>query len=46
MVAKIVDTFLNRFDRNTLTLQLPQAIEHLKCNDGDTKLEMVLSNSL
>ena len=46
MVAQIVDTLNSRFDRNTLTLQLPDALEHLKGKEKGAMMEMVLSNTL
>ena len=44
MVADITNTLENRFDRNTLSLKIPAAFEHLKGNDAN--FEMVTSNTL
>ena len=44
MVADITNTLVNRFDRNTLSLKIPAAFEHLKGNDAN--FEMVTSNTL
>ena len=44
MVKDISNTLINRFDRNTLSLKIPAAFEHLKGNDAN--FEMVTSNTL
>ena len=44
MVADITSTLENRFHRNTLSLKIPAAFEHLKGNDAN--FEMVTSNTL
>ena len=44
MVSDVTNTLLNRFDRNTLTLRIPAAFEHLKGKDAN--FEMVTSNTL
>ena len=44
MVKDIVNTLLEKFDRDTLTIQLPKALEHLKGKDAE--FEMVTSNTI
>ena len=44
MITNITDTLKNRFDRDTLTIQLPQAFDHLKGEDA--LFEMVTSNTI
>ena len=44
MVDDIINTFVNRFNRSTLSLKLPSAFEHLK--GSDAAFEMVTSNTL
>ena len=44
MIAEIVNVLLTKLDRNTLTIQLPQAFEHLKGEDAN--FEMVTSNTI
>ena len=50
MVSQIVDTMVNRFDKNTLTLEVPHAFEHLKGMEQRGKksnnIEMVVSSTL
>lgn len=44
MVREIADMMKDRFDRNTLALQIPEAFDQLKSRDA--KFEMVTSNLL
>ena len=44
MVNEIVNMMENRYDRDSLTLQIPKAFEYLTCKDAD--FEMVTSNTL
>ena len=44
MVKEIEDTLSNRFDKDTLKLEMPQALENLKGNDS--KVEVVMSNTI
>ena len=44
MITNITDTLKNKFDRDTLSIQLPQAFDHLK--GEDTSFEMVTSNTI
>ena len=44
MVKDIVHTFMNKFDRDTMSIQLPDAFDHMK--GSDTNFEMVTSNTL
>ena len=46
MVSEIVDAFTNRFNRDTLTLCLPDAFEHLKSNEKSLKFEMSVSTTI
>ena len=44
MVQDIVKSFLNRFDRNTLTVAIPSVFEQLK--GKDVSFEMITSNTI
>ena len=44
MVDEIVDIMTNRFNKDTLALQLPKAFEQLKGKDAE--IEIILSNNL
>ena len=44
MVKDVVRTLLRNYDRNSLSIELPRAFEHLKGEDA--KFEMVTSNTI
>ena len=44
MIEEFVDTMAKRFNKETLTLSLPDAFDNLKGRDA--KMEMVISNTI